>query len=273
MNLNHIAKKPFFDIFYMRPVMTQILRAAIYDATAVNTDGSIRGSKGTVLLKNQLTIAGSKELNEAVKEIKNLKVNGNHITAILSDADLIQIGGYAAVEYCGGPQMVFRMGRQDVEGESDAVQHEKESHYNSLNVARLQNLKLSPEDYVALIGGTQTIGFMGESKKGPSSRWTLNPYVFDNTYFQQILLGHNSRYFSTASDHNLVSNNDYKQWVEAYAQDQNLFFANYAKAHVTLSELNHDNLLGELNNDIEDGGYVENSSTRIHHKLHAEIAE
>ena len=46
-----------------------------------------------------------------------------------------------------------------------------------------------------------------------------------------------------------------------------MFFANYAKAHVTLSELGHDNLMGELNIDIEDGGYFENSSTIVHHKL------
>ena len=30
-------------------------------------------------------------------------IKGNHITAGLSFADLIQIGGVAAVEYCGGP--------------------------------------------------------------------------------------------------------------------------------------------------------------------------
>ena len=34
---------------------------------------------------------------------------------MLSYADLIQLGGYAAVEYAGGPSMVFRMGRQDAE--------------------------------------------------------------------------------------------------------------------------------------------------------------
>jgi catalase (peroxidase I) len=28
---------------------------------------------------------------------------------------LIQLGGYAAVEYCGGPTMIFRMGRVDAE--------------------------------------------------------------------------------------------------------------------------------------------------------------
>jgi catalase (peroxidase I) len=34
---------------------------------------------------------------------------------MLSYADLIQLGGYAAVEYCGGPTMLFKMGRLDAE--------------------------------------------------------------------------------------------------------------------------------------------------------------
>jgi catalase (peroxidase I) len=34
---------------------------------------------------------------------------------MLSYADLFQLGGYAAVEYCGGPTMIFRMGRKDLE--------------------------------------------------------------------------------------------------------------------------------------------------------------
>jgi hypothetical protein len=28
---------------------------------------------------------------------------------------LIQLGGYAAVEYCGGPSMIFKMGRVDAQ--------------------------------------------------------------------------------------------------------------------------------------------------------------
>jgi hypothetical protein len=51
-----------------------------------------------------------------------------------------------------------------------------------------------------------------------------------------------------------------KHWVEAYAQDQDLFFTNYAKAHVALSELNAPNLLGELGNDIVEGGYLEKNT-------------
>jgi len=52
MNLNHIAKKPFFDLFYAKPLMPMLLRAAIYDATTLNADGSIRGPQATATLKN-----------------------------------------------------------------------------------------------------------------------------------------------------------------------------------------------------------------------------
>jgi len=52
MNLNHVAKKAFFDLFYAKPLMPVLLRAAVYDASALNADGSIRGPRGTATLKN-----------------------------------------------------------------------------------------------------------------------------------------------------------------------------------------------------------------------------
>lgn len=56
-----------------------------------------------------------------MKIIKNVKEDGNHITAMLSYSDLIQLAGYTAVEYCGGPSMIFRMGRKDLESEGEAA--------------------------------------------------------------------------------------------------------------------------------------------------------
>jgi hypothetical protein len=61
-----------------------------------------------------------------------------------------------------------------------------------------------------------------------------------------------------------VQNPTLKYWVEAYAQDQDLFFRNYAKAHVRLSELGQeDHLMSEVFDDAHmiDGGYVESSTT------------
>lgn len=57
----------------------------------------------------------NKGLQFAMDQIEEIKEDGNHITAMLSYSDLIQLGGYAAVEYTGGPTMLFRMGRLDVE--------------------------------------------------------------------------------------------------------------------------------------------------------------
>ena len=53
-------------------------------------------------------------------QIEDIANDGNHITAMLSYSDLIQLGGYTAVEYCGGPVMNFKIGRIDAE-ESDVT--------------------------------------------------------------------------------------------------------------------------------------------------------
>ncbi len=41
MNLNHIAKKPFIDVFYTRPVMAHLLRTALWDSGAVFNGTSV----------------------------------------------------------------------------------------------------------------------------------------------------------------------------------------------------------------------------------------
>ena len=70
-----------------------------------------------------------------MKIITDVKERGNHITEILSYSDLIQLAGYTSVEYCGGPTMIFRMGREDVETEgeaSDALAITDGSHENAV---------------------------------------------------------------------------------------------------------------------------------------------
>lgn len=54
---------------------------------------------------------------------------------MLSMSDLLQLGGYTAVEYCGGPSMLFRMGRKDATAEpssSDSLTVVEPSHENSV---------------------------------------------------------------------------------------------------------------------------------------------
>lgn len=71
-----------------------------------------------------------------------------------------------------------------------------------------------------------------------------------------MLLGRESKYYRTAAEDGLLSNSEHKEWVEKYAEDQDLFFTNYAKAHVALSEAGHDNLMCEMGDQPQvDGGY------------------
>jgi hypothetical protein len=146
MNLNHIAKKPFFDLFYRNPCMHSMLRGSLYDAFQLNTDNTFRGARGTLALSNQKALThGHADLLFAMKEVNEILHHGNHVTVMLSAADLLQLGGIAAVEYCGGPSMVFKMGREDMESEADANASTEETslvametHRNSVIVARMQ---------------------------------------------------------------------------------------------------------------------------------------
>jgi len=58
MNLNHIAKKPFLDAFYIKPVMPHLLRAALYDA-GTNLGGNTVGPQGALKFKSQIKQAHS----------------------------------------------------------------------------------------------------------------------------------------------------------------------------------------------------------------------
>jgi catalase (peroxidase I) len=70
-------------------------------------------------------------------------------------------------------------------------------------------------------------------------------------------VGHSSKYLKTEGDLKLLHNPELKEWVEKYAEDQDLFFENYASAHVKISERGQEeNLLSEFDEEyIIDGGY------------------
>lgn len=98
--------------------------------------------------------------------------------------------------------------------------------------------------------GSRTLGFAKADKSGFQGRWTQNPHVFDNTYYQELLLGDRSKFLKTPADLMLTEDPEMRRYVEAYAEDQNLFFDHYASAHVKASEFSQEqNLLSEFENN------------------------
>lgn len=165
------------------------------------------GSRAVLRFNTELQRANDPQLNEAMKLIAQVKKHGNHITAMLSHADLIQLGGYTAVEYCGGPSMLFKMGRVDVETEGEASNAlaiiPDASHENAVIVKKFDMMGLEADEYVAIMGA-HTLGFANDSNKSKTGRWCMNPYVFDNTYFKEVLMGHDSIYLKTEADLRLL---------------------------------------------------------------------
>jgi len=97
-------------------------------------------------------------------------------------------------------------------------------------------MNLEPQHYVALMG-SYTIGFANDNDKSKENRWTMNPHVFDNTYFKEVLLAERSLYLKTQMDLSLLEDVETLEWVQRYAEDEKLFFENYSEAHRKISEL------------------------------------
>ena len=103
---------------------------------------------------------------------------------------------------------------------------------------------LSDEEIVALMG-RRTLGFLPPEDEY-QGKWVQNPYVFDNTYFQE-LLNEKSRYIKLDDDRSLLKDPNLKQHVEAFADDQELFFQTFARAFQKVSEFGQeDKLLSEV---------------------------
>ncbi len=72
-------------------------------------------------------------------------------------------------------------------------------------------------------------------------------------------MGERSKYLKTEKEHLLMEDADMRKYVAMYAEDQNLLFDDYAKAHVKMSELGQENnLMSEFDStDNKEGGYME----------------
>lgn len=132
--------------------------------------------------------------------------------------------------------MNFRMGREDVGQDSDANEEGLLPGSDSSSLI-IHGLELSTAEQVAL---------MGRRTLGKQDRMSQNPYVFDNTYFQELLKDE-SRFNKLESDLELVSSDEHLQWVKKFAKDEELFFETFAQAFVKLSEAgSEDELLSEV---------------------------
>lgn len=146
----------------------------------------------------------------------------------------IKLAGIVAVEVTGG--LPFHPGRPD----KDEPPPEGRLPDATKGTDHLRevfgHMGLGDKEIVALSGG-HTLGRCHKERSGFEGPWTSNPLIFDNSYFKDLLRGEREDLIRLPSDKALLEDPALRPLVEKYASDEDAFFADYAEAHLKLSEL------------------------------------
>lgn len=173
----------------------------------------------------------------------------------VTEADLWTLAGVLAVEFMGGPKVEHHFGRSDaVDGKTcpahgrlpdaaQGAQHLRDVFYR---------MGFNDQEIVALSGG-HTVGRCHLTRSGFDGPWTRNSLRFDNAYFknlvnltwqerkwegkQQFEDKETQQLMMLPTDIALITDKDFKVWVDKYAKDQKLFFDHFAKAYGKLMAL------------------------------------
>jgi L-ascorbate peroxidase len=200
------------------------LRLAFHDAGTYDQLTDTGGAHGAVHLFEELRRAENTGWGHACIEV--LAEPKAHY-ACLSWADLIAIGGAAAVQKCGGPVIQIGLGRTDsnVPAPTNRLPGGYEGAF--LLKATFARMGLGTRELVAL-SGAHTLGHFQRRPLTP------DPWVFSNSYFVQLLTQSDTL---IQTDHALLRDPELRQLVELYAADEARFRADFADAFRRLTWL------------------------------------
>eukprot|EP00035_Acanthoeca_spectabilis_P034758 m.30872 g.30872 ORF g.30872 m.30872 type:complete len:446 (-) comp6849_c0_seq1:102-1439(-) len=164
----------------------ELLRLVFHDAMSFdrhNTNGVLAGANGCI----NLMFFDNRGLQDSVTFLQGVQNNAGFEVSM---ADLVVIGGIAAIEAANGPTMPFRSGRLDTDcscepdfapnPESDGARRGTSELRDSL----VRRLGLSERD-VAAIMGSHTVGRTQEQNIGFEGGWIPPPdrSTFNNLYY------------------------------------------------------------------------------------------
>eukprot|EP00249_Psilotum_nudum_P017297 c26251_g1_i1 orf=686-1627(-) len=211
------------------------------------------GANGSLRHDIELSHKANAGLDNALKLLTPIKENYPNITW----ADLFQLASATAIEEAGGPKIPMRYGRVDAPGPEgcppegklpDAGPPAPADHLHQV----FYRMGLSDKEIVAL-SGAHTLGRSRPERSGwgkPETRytkdgpgkpggqsWTAQWLKFDNSYFKDIKEKKDDDLLVLPTDAVLFTDPSFQIYAEKYAEDQEVFFTDYALAHSKLSEL------------------------------------
>jgi adenylate cyclase len=196
------------------------LRLAFHDAATYSKKRGSGGMNGSIRFKEELDLPCNAGLEPAVELLKPIKERYPEY----SWADVIALAGAVAVERCGGPSIPVPIGRKDAESAAEEGMVPVRDMTAASLKARFVDMGLTPQEMVALSGG-HTLG-----------RVDGNPYTddwlkFTNSYYQSLLAGGDATRHMLPTDRALMEDAECRIYIERYAQDQNAFFEDFARAY------------------------------------------
>ncbi|KAL9258887.1 L-ascorbate peroxidase, cytosolic-like protein [Drosera capensis] len=256
------AKRKLRALIAEKNIAPIILRLAWHSAGTFDVKSKTGGPFGTIKHPDELAHGANNGLDIAVRLLEPIKEQ----FPILSYADFYQLAGIVAVEVTGGPEIPFHPGRPDKTEPPPEGRLPDATKGEFLFVSIQQFIRsctdhlrdvfghmgLSDQDIVALSGGhirwshiafshvglNPIQGRCHKERSGFEGAWTPNPLVFDNSYFKILLKGETEGgLILLPSDKALLDDDVFRPLVEKYAADEDAFFADYAEAHLKLSEL------------------------------------
>ncbi|TVU04645.1 hypothetical protein EJB05_47771 [Eragrostis curvula] len=211
------------------PIM---LRLAWHDAGTYDVNTKTGGANGSIRFEEEYTHGSNAGLKIAIDLLEPIKAKNPRITY----ADLYQLAGVVAVEVTGGPTIEFVPGRRD----SSVCPREGRLPDAKKGAPHLRDIfyrmGLTDKDIVALSGG-HTLGKAHPERSGFDGAWTKEPLKFDNSYFLEMLKGESEGLLQLPTDKALLTDPEFRRYVELYAKDEDAFFKDYAESHKKLSEL------------------------------------
>jgi L-ascorbate peroxidase len=204
------------------------LRLAFHDAGTYDQQTRTGGAHGSVHLPEELQRADNTEWGHACME---LLAEAKASYPSVSWADLVALGGAAAVEKCGGPVIQIGLGRTDATVPAPA--HRLPGGYEGAGLlkAMFARMGLGARELVVLSGAHT----LGHTQRRP---FTPNPWVFSNAYFVQLLARTEPALLGT--DTALLDDPELRPFVELYAADEARFLADFADAFRRLTWLGYD---------------------------------
>ncbi|CEG35772.1 cytochrome c peroxidase [Plasmopara halstedii] len=257
VDLNAI-KKEIIDIFdddnSMGPTLVRLAWHSSGTYSAKDNSGGSTG--GTIRFEPEINHGGNAGLHLAIRALEKVKKNHPEITY----ADLYILAGVTMIEEMGGPEIPFRVGRPDANSGNEPTQTPDDRLPNADMGSKektaqhvrdvFYRMGFDDRDIVALVGA-HAIGRCYPSRSGYSGPWTNAEWTFSNMYFRELLENKwtvkkwngpmqyedpTGNLMMLPSDMVLIEDPNFKKYVELYAKNEDLWFKDFSKAFVKLTE-------------------------------------